>query len=154
MLTTPRTSWINHQWMRYSWMFHDIHVRRYSVYCLSRHFIHFFLFKRQNISWTFFASVDSANQVNKLPLVGINYLKDIRRISTFRAKALRRDNSRRRPSLETSKFSLYFSGSCIPTNESLSKCFATLPYIYFVHVFYDWSDISPNNIEQSVPITV
>jgi hypothetical protein len=23
------------------------------------------------------------------------------------------------PSLETSKFSLYFSGSCIPTNESL-----------------------------------
>jgi hypothetical protein len=36
----------------------------------------------------------------------------------FRVKALR--NSRRRAlSLETSKFSLYFSGSCIPSNESL-----------------------------------
>ena len=33
-----------------------------------------------------------------------NYLKNTRRISTFRA---------------TSKFSLYFSGSCIPANDSL-----------------------------------
>ena len=48
------------------------------------------------IKRTVFASLSSANQMNKLSLVGI-----------------------RGPSLETSKFSLYFSGSCIPTNESL-----------------------------------
>ena len=49
----------------------------------------------------------------------MNNLKNIRRISTFRAKSLRSDRPDEGPSLETSKFSLYFSGSCIPSNESL-----------------------------------
>jgi hypothetical protein len=40
--------------------------------------------------------------------------KNIRGISTFRALRLELG-----PSLETSKFSLYFSGCCIPTDESL-----------------------------------
>ena len=45
--------------------------------------------------------------------------RNIRRISTFRTKALRLELLDEGPSLETSKFSLYFRGSCIPTNESL-----------------------------------
>jgi hypothetical protein len=48
----------------------------------------------------------------------------MRRISMFRAKALHLEllalvTADEGPSLETSKFSSYFSGSCIPTNESL-----------------------------------
>ena len=38
----------------------------------------------------------------------------------FRAKALRQEVSNDESSLETSKFSLYFSGSCIPINPKLS----------------------------------
>ena len=54
----------------------------------------------------------------------IMYLKNIRRISTFQAKALCQSSlvtPDEGHSLETSKLSLYFSGSCIPTNESLFK---------------------------------
>jgi hypothetical protein len=44
----------------------------------------------------------------------------LRRISTFRAsKGPSSGVTSEGPSLETSKFSLYFSGSRIPTNESL-----------------------------------
>ena len=58
--------------------------------------------------------------MNKLSLVGMQLPeKYIRRISTFRAKALRLELDEG-PLLETSEF-LYFSGSCIPTNESLFK---------------------------------
>jgi hypothetical protein len=46
-------------------------------------------------------------------------VKNTRRISTFQAKSLHPVTPDEGPSLETSKFSLYFSGSCIPTNESL-----------------------------------
>jgi hypothetical protein len=52
--------------------------------------------------------------MNKLSLVGMQLPENIRRISTFRAKALRLEFL-----VKTSKFSLYFSGSYIPTNESL-----------------------------------
>ena len=54
--------------------------------------------------------------------------KNIRRISLFQAKV------RWKTSLETSKFSIYFQGSCIPTNESLFILLAlptptqTVPY--------------------------
>ena len=62
-----------------------------------------------------------------------NYLKNTRRTSTFRAKALRRVVSSglvsytkfltKGVSLETSKFSLYFSGSCIPINPPQLSCY-------------------------------
>jgi hypothetical protein len=51
--------------------------------------------------------------MNKLSLVGMQLYENIRRIST------RLVTADERSSFETSKFSLYFSGSCIPTNKSL-----------------------------------
>ena len=57
--------------------------------------------------------------MNKLSLVGMQLSENIRRISTFRAKALRLELLDEAASLETSKFSLYFSRSCVPSNESL-----------------------------------
>jgi hypothetical protein len=52
-----------------------------------------------------------------------NTWKYLRRTSTFRAKALRREvRTKESLSLETSKFCLYFSGSCIPLNPQLSCC--------------------------------
>jgi hypothetical protein len=41
-------------------------------------------------------------------------MKNTRTTSTIPAKALRREVSRKEPPLKTSKFSLYFSGSCVP----------------------------------------
>ena len=41
-------------------------------------------------------------------------MKNTRTTSTIPAKALRREVSRKEPPLKTSKFSLYFSSSCIP----------------------------------------
>jgi hypothetical protein len=53
------------------------------------------------------ASVGSANNnINKLSLVGMQLPEKYK------------ENFDEGPSLETSKFSLYFSDSCIPTNES------------------------------------
>jgi hypothetical protein len=49
--------------------------------------------------------------------------ENIRRMSTFRVKALVTPDG---PPLETSKFSLYFSGSCIPTYKNL-LIFLALP---------------------------
>ena len=40
------------------------------------------------------------------------------------------------PLVETSKFSLYFSGSCIPTNESLFILFA-LPTLAQIVLYYN-----------------
>jgi hypothetical protein len=58
--------------------------------------------------------------VHKLSLVGMQlYVKNIRRISTFQTKTLHPVTPDEGPSLETSKFSLYFSDICIPSNESL-----------------------------------
>ena len=58
--------------------------------------------------------------MNKLSLVGMQLPEkyNIRRISTRDSltSLVTRDEG---PSVETSKFSLYFSGRCIPTNESL-----------------------------------
>ena len=56
--------------------------------------------------------------MNKLSLVGMQlYQKYIRIISRNSSEGVTPDEG---PSLETSKFSLYFSGSCIPImNESL-----------------------------------
>jgi hypothetical protein len=66
-----------------------------------------------------------------------NYLKNIKRISTFRAPSsgvtVTPDEG---PSLETSKFSLYFSGSCIPTNESLFILLALPTLAQIVQDYY------------------
>ena len=42
------------------------------------------------------------------------------------------------PSLETSKLSLYFSGSCIPTNESL-----LFTFLYTLHRYMKGCGLSP-----------
>ena len=57
--------------------------------------------------------VGSVNNMNKLSLVGMQllYLKNIRRISTFRLKTIWVGTPDERPSLETSKFFFYFSGT-------------------------------------------
>ena len=75
-----------------------------------------FLFKC--ICHTKFARVDST-EIDRQSILFFE-LKNIRRISTFRAKALRRPYEGPN-SLETSNFPLYFAGSCISTNESLFK---------------------------------
>jgi hypothetical protein len=71
---------------------------------------------------------------NKLKL---NCLKNIKRISTFRAPSsgvtVTPDEG---PSLETSKFSLYFSGSCTPTNESLFILLALPTLAQIVQDYY------------------
>jgi hypothetical protein len=56
--------------------------------------------------------------MNKLSLVGMKLPEKYK--ENF-------DVSNEGPSLETSKYSLYFPGSCIPTNESL---FIQLEYAY------------------------
>ena len=65
--------------------------------------------------------------ITKLSLVGMQLPENIRRNSTFPAKALR-VGKLPSTSLGTSNLSLYLSGNCIPTNESvvfivLAKCF-------------------------------
>jgi hypothetical protein len=70
-------------------------------------------------SRTICAIVGSGNNINKLPLVGMQLPEsDKGRISTFRAKALRLDLIRRAFAWNV-EILLIFSGSCIPTNESL-----------------------------------
>ena len=73
-------------------------------------------------------SVGSANNVNKLSLVGMQlpekYIKENFAVSSEGiSSGVRLETSLVIPhegsSLETSKFSLYFSGRCISTNESL-----------------------------------
>ena len=61
----------------------------------------------------------SANEMNKLSLVGMQLPEQYKENSTFRAKALRLELLVSYDSLQTSKFSLYFTSSCIPTNEGL-----------------------------------
>ena len=73
------------------------------------------------------ASVGSANNVNKLSLVGMQlpekYKENFDVSSEGLSSGVKLETSLVIPhegsSVETSKFSLYFSGSCIPTNESL-----------------------------------
>jgi hypothetical protein len=66
-------------------------------------------------------SVGSANNINKLSLVGMQLPEkykenfDVSREGPSSGVTY----SRRRAFARKSKFSLYFSGSCIPTNESL-----------------------------------
>ena len=56
--------------------------------------------------------------MNKLSLVGMWLPEKYKDNFDVSSEALR-PTPDEGPSLETSKFSLYFSGSCIPTNESL-----------------------------------
>jgi hypothetical protein len=75
-----------------------------------------------------------------------NYLKNIKRISTFRAPSsgvtVTPDEG---PSLETSKFSLYFSGSCTPTNESLFILLALPTLAQIVQDYYKKLIFHPSN---------
>ena len=66
--------------------------------------------------------------MNKLSLVGMQlYQKYIRIISRNSSEGVTPDEG---PSLETSKFSLYFSGNCIPPTKACSDIVAYNLTIY------------------------